>query len=168
MRQVDGSRQVDHNYHVISVDEILPGLWLGNEAASQSEQFMIKNNIKLIVNATKDIKSKFLNKIHYIRVPVGDPGKVYSVSQNEDVYVMNECLPLVLNKILAARQRGWNILIHCHAGAQRSAIIAAAYLLFRHHATDPRDATEQIVQKRNIAFFGGKSINFYDVLRTVG
>jgi hypothetical protein len=159
---------MDFNTFMVSADEILPGLWLGNEATSQSPDFMHQNKIKLVVNASKDIPSKFLDrdlnhgKIYYIRVPVDDPGigGVKFGQKNKDVSVMRKSLPLVLQVILKARQKGWNVLVHCHAGAQRSAIIVASYLLTRGYAMTPDDAITQVIRKRSIAFFGGSSVNF--------
>jgi predicted protein tyrosine phosphatase len=150
--------EIDPNNIIVSADEILPGLWLGNEAASQSASFMKKHKIGLIVNATKHIPSKFLGKIHYIRVPVNDPG-IHS-GDNEDVDIMRISLPLVLAYIYKFRRAGKNVLVHCHAGAQRSAIIVAAYLLFRKHAKNINDAINQVIKHRGIAFFGGSSVNF--------
>jgi hypothetical protein len=157
---------MDYNTFIESVDEIIPGLWLGNEAISQSEAFMKKNNIKLIVNATKNIPSKFLGKIHYVRVPVDDPGILSArvESMDEDVKMMKESLSLILYVISRFHKKKCNILIHCHAGAQRSAIIVAAYLLYSGTVDNPQKAINQIIEKRGIAFFGGRSINFRNVL----
>jgi len=158
---------MDFNTFMVSVDEIVPGVWLGNEAASQSEEFIRKQGIRLVVNASKNIPSKFIGKIHYIRVPVDDPGigGVRFGVKNRDVHIMRKSLRTVLNIIHRARRRGWPVLIHCHAGAQRSAIIAAAYLLDSGEVSTPDEAIKMVVQKRRIAFFGGYSVNFRDVLR---
>jgi rhodanese-related sulfurtransferase len=156
---------VDFNTFIVSVDEIIPGLWLGNEAVSQSEEFVRSHNIGMIVNATKNVHSKFLGKVHYIRVPVDDPGILGRVQQdNEDVKIMKEVLPYVLTRIALFRKHGKPVLIHCHAGAQRSAIIAAAYLLHRGYAKSSDEAIHKIIQKRSIAFFGGDSVNFAKAL----
>lgn len=153
---------MDANILVESADEILPGLWLGNQAASQSEKFIKSNKISLIVNATKHVDSKFLGHVHYIRIPVNDPG--VSNYDNADVDIMKQCLPLVLKKILYFRSKGLRVLVHCHAGAQRSAIIVLAYLLYRGHFKNVTDGSKYIVSRRPIAFFGGDSINFIKAL----
>lgn len=155
---------MDFNNIIESADEIIPGLWLGNEAISKSKDFMIKNNISLIVNATKNIESSFLGKIHYIRVPVDDPGIIgRAYPENENVKIMKECLPLILNQIYNFRKHKKNVLVHCHAGAQRSAIIVLAYLLYRNYTSNVSEAIEFIIKKRSIAFFGGKSVNFIKI-----
>jgi protein-tyrosine phosphatase len=155
---------MDVNQIVESADEILPGLWLGNQATSQSKNFIKNNKISLVVNATKHVDSKFLGDIHYIRVPVNDPGVLGIASEgNEDVEIMKKSIPLVLKQILKFRKGGRNVLVHCHAGAQRSAIIVLAYLLYRGHFNNIDKAINYIVSKRPIAFFGGSSVNFIKV-----
>src|SRR5271165_1208410 len=134
--------KIDFNYNIISADEILPGLWLGNEAASQSESFIKNNNIRLIVNASKNITSKFLSLVHYLRAPIDDPGAIYTCSQNTEVRALRSMLPLILQKIKLFREQGMNVFIHCHAGAQRSAAICAAYLIYRGHVVDLTEAVE--------------------------
>lgn len=156
---------MDINTHIISADEILPGLWLGNEATSQSAQFMRDKNIRVIVNASQNIPSKFIGQIYYIRVPVDDPG-IYGIREGErniDVKIMKKSLPLVLGYIDRARKWNMNILVHCHAGAQRSATIVAMYLWKCGHAHTANDAIQQVIKKRSIAFFGGDSVNFRQV-----
>jgi len=157
---------MDYNHFVESADEILPGIWLGNEAVSQSRNFMKKNRIKLIVNATKNIPSKFLGKIHYIRVPVDDPGTLSARAEHidENITIMRESLPIILMAIHKFHSKGHPILIHCHAGAQRSAIITAAYLLYIQAEKTTQDSIEKIISKRGVAFFGGRSVNFRSVL----
>jgi protein-tyrosine phosphatase len=162
MNDTDNQELQDFNYSLISADEILPGLWLGNRAVSQSEEFMRQNNISVIVNATKDIPSKFLGRRFYMRIPVDDPGALSPahMPHNDDIKYMKAVMPLVVDFILRARSQGKNVLVHCHAGAQRSAIIVAAYLLHRGHARSVPEAIRHVIQKRSIAFFSGQSVNF--------
>jgi Dual specificity phosphatase, catalytic domain len=149
---------VDHNEFVVSVTEVIPGLWLGNQAASQSEKFVRSNRIGLIINATKHIPCRFRGRgPMYVRVPVNDHG---FVGPDQNVEIMKKYLPELMRLIIRARRRGIPILVHCHAGAQRSAIIVAAYLLYRGHVGSVSEAVEKLVKARPIAFFGGKSVNF--------
>lgn len=159
---------MDPNSYLVSVDEIIPGLWLGNEAASQDADFMRRANIRLVVNATNEVPSKFLGSIHYLRVPVNDPGIFgymgHTDTLHPDVHIMRECLPRVLACIRKFRSKGYPVLIHCHAGAQRSAIIAAAYLIHTGRCRSPAQAYKKIVNRRSVAFFGGASVNFRKAL----
>jgi protein-tyrosine phosphatase len=79
---------------------------------------------------------------------------------------MTAILPLIVDHIVMMREHEKrNILIHCHAGMQRSAISVAGYLVYRYGMT-PMQAIKYIIAKRPIAFFGGDSINFDDSLKT--
>jgi dual specificity phosphatase 12 len=152
-----------------SVNEIMPGLWLGNEAASQSEEFMRQAGICYVVNATRHIPCKFAT-IKYIRVPVNDPGAnaedPRSMSENE---TMLRHLPGAVAFIHRAQMEGKPILVHCHAGAQRSAAIVTAYIChcFGRDMRRRRLLNEiirAVIKQRPRAFFGGESINFYNAL----
>ena len=59
--------------------------------------------------------------------------------------------------------QGNNILIHCHAGRQRSAISVSVYLVAELGMT-PADACKYIMDKRKEAFHFGLSLNFEDSL----
>ena len=132
---------IDINSYISSYTQILPGLWLGNEAASQNEDFIRKNRITLIVNCSKKIPNTFENRmfgqptipgIRYIRLPVNDPGPLVSPSRNQDNLDMIILIPQAARAIHHALQRGEHVLVHCHAGAQRSASVVIYYLLFNY------------------------------------
>lgn len=149
--------EIDFNKLMVSADEILPGLWLGNEASSQSVKFMQQRQINLIVNATKNVPSRFLGHIHYLRIPTDNPG-VSRILRDDPV--MQQSLKIVLPWIHRMHRKNKHILIHCHSGIQRSATVMAAYLIYAGIATDFASAVELIVKKRPIAFLGGRSFAF--------
>lgn len=111
-----------------NANEILPRLWLGNYHSAHDPEFIRTNNINMIINCTKtipfiqEIQSNF-GLIETYRIPVND-----SLLQ-EDFILMEKyfrvVIPLLLRKWTIEKK---NILIHCHAGKQRSAIVAAALL----------------------------------------
>jgi hypothetical protein len=158
-------------------------LWLGNYKAALDADFLLENNITVIVNATPDIPfiheildtedlAKF-TKLDTYRVPV------YDSLLNHDIYLMEQyyhaLIPVLLRKLLVDKQ---NILIHCHQGVQRSASIVAALLYIIKHDklintmdTDEiqydvnnghlmRNVIDYIVKKRSKAFTFGYRINF--------
>ena len=147
-------------------NEIVPGLYIGNKAASQDVEFL--KGIDFVINATKTIPFK---KKGY-RVALNDPGHS---DWGEDQEIMLAELPIVLKIMRNQRNKGNTILVHCHAGAQRSAAIVLAYLYTYFEWGPPdikknpeeiwRSAVYHIVKKRNIAFFGGTAINFEPALR---
>ena len=126
----------------MNANEILPGLWVGNYQSAYDTQFLKSNNISVIVNCTKDIP--FLDEFSFscYRVPVDDS--------------------------LLYKKNNRNVLIHCYAGIQRSAIVAVSFICLLKlnqnvNKTKNQIANESIslvIQKRPQAFFGGRYINF--------
>lgn len=126
----DMSKYFTKNKNDISVDEIIPRLWLGNYKAALNLDFISTNNINYIVNCTPD--TPFINNIYNIpnanyietfRIPV------YDSLLEKDILLMEQyfkiIIPLLLRKYTIEKK---NILIHCHVGKQRSAIVVAALL----------------------------------------
>lgn len=120
-------------YNKPSVTEIIPGLWLGNHQSAINIVFLKKNNINFILNCTPN--TPFFNEIHSkkslsefqeidtYRIPVKD-------SLLEKDFILMEkylkiILPILIKKYTSDKK---NILIHCQAGKQRSAIVVAALL----------------------------------------
>ena len=118
-------------------DEIIPNLWLGNHRSALNIEFLKKNNIKLIINCTQNKSfinctqnKSFINadinqemNIETYRIPVNDS------LLEKDFLLMQKyfqiIIPLLLRKYTIEKK---NILVHCHMGKQRSAIVVAALL----------------------------------------
>lgn len=122
---------------------ILPGLWLGNGKASMDEEFLKKNNIKVIFNCTKDLPFHSSVRKRY-RVPVNDNLKQEEI-RNLELWSFE-----IVYK-LSREHKKHNVLVHCYAGMQRSAAVVAMYLI-AHQRMKKEDAIEYIRQKRSIAF----------------
>ena len=106
-------------------NEIIPNLWLGNHRSALNIDFLKKNNINLIINCTpnKSFIKENLLKIEMYRIPVNDS------LLEKDFLLMQKyfqiVVPLLLRKYTIEKK---NILVHCHMGKQRSAIVVAALL----------------------------------------
>lgn len=160
-----------------NADEIIPRLWLGNHKSALDASFLKKNNINVIINCTKNKcfidkrqeNNKISDNIEMYRIPVND-------SLLECDFIIMQAyfkiiVPLLLRKYTIEQK---NILIHCHMGKQRSAIVVAALLkvLLDYNYikidTIPKEALEKqfnyickyIVSKRPQAFTFGYKINF--------
>lgn len=115
-------------------------LWLGNVTAALDLNFLVDNNIEVIINCSPDIpfideildpehlckQNKNycrLNNLDKFRIPVFDSLLPH------DIYKMEQYLPLVLpfilQKLLKEKK---NVLVHCHGGIQRSACVISALL----------------------------------------
>ena len=125
--------------------EILPRLWLGNKTASQDVVWLRANNIQHVFNATKNIP--FAPGVaHAYRIPVDDN------LQAEEIANMRRWAPEAVLKILRAYKSGTGVLIHCHAGMQRSAALMAMFLIVNKDMTS-NEAMAYVRSKRAIAFF---------------
>lgn len=169
----------DPNTFRVSADEVSPGIWVGNQAAAASCRFVGEHGFTLIVNCTSHLpnyhqtcKAHSNAGIRYLRIPVGDPGPPNTPGWRgeRDVELMYNMMPFICQQILKERRRGGKILIHCHAGMQRSAGLAAGYIM--RYCCDPKwNRTERyyiavrtLVRNRPAAFFGGSSVNFRGAL----
>ena len=166
-------------------DEIIPNIFLGNHKSALNINFLKTNNIDVIINCTKD--KSFITELtdDVDTLPSNDVfvkgAEMYRIPVNDsllecDFIIMQEQLknivPLLLRKYTIEKK---NILVHCHMGKQRSAIVIAALLKvlldYNYLSLDkiPKNITQKkqfsyicnyIVSKRPQAFTFGYRINF--------
>ena len=131
-----------------SCDNIIEFLWLGSHISSKDEDFMVKNNIKLVVNCTIDLViPSWYDKynIRAIRLPIHD------INNNETNNILNKNMDEIVDIIHEYRQNGQGVLVHCFAGISRSATTVASYLI-RHYEYNYQLAKFYIQNKRSITF----------------
>jgi protein-tyrosine phosphatase len=126
----------------MSVSQILPNLWLGNIFDSRDKKFL--KNIDIIINCTKTIPFNS-NKTKNIRIFIDDNLK------KEEIVNMYKYLESVTDYIYKNLKNGKNILIHCHAGKQRSATVVCAFII-RFLNISYINASILLKSKRNIVF----------------
>jgi protein-tyrosine phosphatase len=112
-----------YNTLFYNVNEIIPGLWLGNQYAPLDVEFLKQKGITFIVNCTPHTKIVDPDTgIETLRLPI------YDSQLERDMLLMEEyfktVIPILKQKILEHQP----ILIHCVAGKQRSAILVAGLL----------------------------------------
>ena len=125
-------------------DEILPNLWLGNIRAATSAQWLGEKGIKCVFNCTKDIVIIPTIQRQY-RVPVDDN------LQAEEIRNLELWSYEIVFKMMREYKTGQPILVHCHAGMQRSAACMAMFLIVAKNMT-PEQAMRYIKERRPIAF----------------
>ena len=133
---------------------ILPGLWLGNIKSAGNGTFLKENNIITVFNCTKDIPFHNSIKKQY-RVPVDDN------LQEEEIRNMELWSYEIVYKLSKEHREG-PVLVHCHAGMQRSAAVVAMYLIAKENMKSD-DAIKFIKEKRPIAFH--HSVNFFKSIK---
>jgi hypothetical protein len=109
---------MDNNF---DVSEVLPNLWIGSYKAAISNSFIIKYNIKYIINLTDDIPNYFKEKITYLNQPLFDKDVCYN-DLTDKFDVMSQF-------IYRALHEKTGILVHCKNGQHVSASVIAAFLI---------------------------------------
>jgi protein-tyrosine phosphatase len=103
-------------------DEIIPNVWIGNARTALNPAWLSRNKIQVVFNCTKT--AAFHPSVpHQYRVPVDDN------LQPAEIQNMSRWAPEIAYKILREYKAGHRILIHCHAGIQRSATATAFFLM---------------------------------------
>lgn len=161
-----------------NASKILDNLWLGDRISSEDENFIRNNNIRVIINCTKELPNIFkpfyvntndLNKPHlkdafleYSRVEIENNDKMANQEQ-----FFNQLPNLVqhIDQKLNVEKKA--VLIHCCDGKQRSATAVAAYIYFKYHQTNGckmEEVIDHMKKQRPAVFSYGYVFNFKKTL----
>lgn len=138
-------------------NKIMPRLYLGNIDSTTEDKLFREKGIKAVLNCTKNIPNAY-EGVEYMRIPVNDSLKEVDI---EKMYRFADVAATFIHKHVDLEKH--NMLVHCHAGRQRSAICVAFYLI-KYHKMTPEKAYKFIIDKRPEAFHYGKSLNFNESL----
>ena len=125
--------------------EIIPGLWLGSKAAAEDTEWQGEKGITSIFNATKTLPFPETARFTY-RIPVDDNLAPAEIAN------MQKFAPEAVLKMTREMKEGRPILVHCHAGMQRSAALVAMYLI-ANRGISADQAMKYIRDRRSVAFF---------------
>lgn len=135
--------------------EIIPRLWLGNKNAAADEAWLRDAGISVVFNCTKTLP--FAPSIRRMyRLPVDDNLEPIEIAN------MHTWAAETQIKLVREYKAGHRILVHCHAGMQRSAAVVAMFLMSL-YGMSADTAMEFIKSKRRIAFF--PAANFEPAIR---
>jgi hypothetical protein len=139
----------------VDVDEIVPGVWIGRWEVALNPEWLQTHKIQTVFNCTKQIGFHPSVPNQY-RIPVDDN------LQPAEINNMELWAPEIAFKILREFNMGHPMLIHCHAGMQRSTTACAFFLMSL--TGRPLIQVMYLIQsKRKIAF--QPSANFARALR---
>jgi hypothetical protein len=141
--------------HNDDAHEIIPGVWLGNITASQDGEWLRANRIQTVFNCTKQIPFHPTIPNQY-RVPVDDN------LQPAELKNMELWAPEIAYKMIREYRAGRPMLVHCHAGRQRSAA-SVAFLLLLLTGRPLVQVMYLIQSRRPVAFF--PQPNFIQAMR---
>jgi protein-tyrosine phosphatase len=139
----------------MSADEIIPGVWISRWEPALNQTWLQENKIQAVFNCSKDIPFHPSVPNQY-RIPVDDN------LQPAEIKNMEKWAPEIAYKILREYKKGHPILIHCHAGMQRSTTACSFFMM----ALTGRPLIEimrHIKKRRSVAF--EPSPNFIESLR---
>ena len=137
-------------------NEIIPNLWLGDVHASKSQDFIKKKNINCIINCT--VSGEFLQnerQMYKYRIPVKDN------CAPEEISLMYSILDKTAQLLYKHLQTGDIILVHCHAGRQRSVAVILAFIM-KYTRLSFNKSLELLKTKRPVACY--PQINFHHAL----
>lgn len=129
-----------HNTMMENANLIIPkieskcgSLWLGNYKAILDLDFLVNNNISVVINCTADIPYIYevlnteelvsLKQLETFRIPVQDSLLEYDIKLMEEYFHI--ALPFILKKLIKEKK---NVIINCYMGRQRSSINVALIL----------------------------------------
>ncbi|KAG6856937.1 hypothetical protein H0H87_011923 [Tephrocybe sp. NHM501043] len=103
----------------MSMDEVSPGLWIGDLASALDVEKLKTHGIYSILSA---MRGRLTIKETFIKHQV-------LLDDTEDTDILQHLLPSI-HFIEAELNKGRGVLVHCHAGVSRSATVVAAYLMY--------------------------------------
>ena len=119
-------------------NEIITNLFIGDMFSTQ----LLFPSLALVVNCTRHIPNTFSNTM---RIPVDD-----SPEYNNELFNILTTQG-VLENIHYYLMNNGKVLVHCHAGMQRSCAVVACYLI-KYYSLNPEQAINYIKSRRNVAF----------------
>lgn len=126
-------------------NRITGSLYIGNFESPHDKDFLVENNIKLIVNCTKTYNYKLPSNIQKIRLNITD----VNTPENNIIIANNIDKILEIINIYLKSEEG--VLVHCHMGQQRSAAVIVCYLM-KYKKLSLKEAINKVKSKRKMAF----------------
>jgi len=141
-------------------NKIIDNLYIGNHQSAVDINFINHNNIKLIVNCTKTYEYSTPDELQLIRLNITD----FNSPENNIIITANIDKIIEIIHIYLTSNEG--VLVHCHMGQQRSALVVACYLM-KYKKLSLVDAIKIIKKRRRYAFLPNATfmdfLEYYEV-----
>ncbi|GAA5863296.1 hypothetical protein JCM3774_000846 [Rhodotorula dairenensis] len=105
-----------------TMQEVIPGLWIGDYQAAQDHDLLQKRNIVCVVSAMRQ---------EYDAAPGVDMHRV-AVDDTDKSNIIEHFVPTADFISAALARNDGAVLVHCQAGVSRSTTLVAAFLMSRH------------------------------------
>ena len=133
--------------------EILSGLWIGDVDVMYNKNFLIENDITIIINCTINYKFTDNKNIQNIRIPLSD-----NIFHDLDIIRNNKDKIL---KFINESLNEHNILICCYDGKTISPFILSLYLI--NYGGITKDKIKKIIQSKNTNISMDYDLNLLDL-----
>jgi predicted protein tyrosine phosphatase len=137
----------------LDANQILPGLWLGNDTAALNNNFIRTNNITHIVNITEYVSCPFIDII-YLHIPISDKTIADLSLEPTMFHYIDQSIAFIHN----ALKQKCNVLVHCRKGHHRSANIILIFMMM-HMKIGYTEGVIHITNIRNTALVRPTNIN---------
>jgi len=137
-------------------NKVLDNLYIGNYQSPTNIEFLKKQNIKLIINCTKTYNYPVTSDINLLRLNITD----FNSPENNIIIASN--IDKILEIISIYLESNEGVLVHCHMGQQRSAMLVACYLM-KYKKMTLNKSIELIKSNRKLAFL--PDATFIDFLK---
>ena len=122
-----------------NINEIIDGLWLGNFTSAENVEDLKKKGITKILTVMNQDGPNYKSEDGFIHKKIS----IIDMSSQNIIKYFGECLNFIKGEE--------KVLVHCMAGASRSATIVVAYLMWK-EKMKYKDAMDFVKQKRFIIY----------------
>jgi len=136
-------------------NKIIDNLFIGNYESPIDLKFLKDNNIRLIINCTKSYSYDVLDNVQMMRLPITD------FNSPENNIILAHSIDKILEIIDIYLECKEGVLVHCHMGQQRSALIVVCYLM-KYKNMNLENSIKEVKLKRKYTFI--PEITFEDFL----